>query len=256
MLQLRLGKMSDSVSGQTNVDPRGYLTEMNSMVIASDADVKDIKKARLLLRSVTATNPKHGPGWIAVARLEEQVRELAEARRLIREGCEHCPEDEDVWLEAARLQTPGNAKLVLADAVRHLPRSVKLWLLAADVEGADNVAARKAVLRKALTRVPDSEKLWRAAVSLESPDDARVLLARAVECVPQSLDLGVRGVGIGGGEFRLQIHQSIMREKVLDGIVFDYARDHRGVVLGVRENLAAGQKLDQGAERRVIGHIA
>ena len=31
----------------------------------------DIQKARLLLKRLTSTNPKHGPGWIAAARLEE-----------------------------------------------------------------------------------------------------------------------------------------------------------------------------------------
>jgi pre-mRNA-processing factor 6 len=189
MLQLNLTKMSDSVSGQTNVDPRGYMTGLNSLDIASDANVKDIKKARLLLRSVTMSNPRHGPGWVAAARLEEQVKELAEARRLIKEGCENCPQDEDVWVEAVRLQGAGGAKLVLADAVRHVPRSIKLWMATADLEGEDNPAAKKAVLRKALSRIPDSETLWKAAVSLETPDDAKILLSRAVECVPQSIDL-------------------------------------------------------------------
>ena len=63
--------MSDSVSGQTVVDPRGYLTDLNSLKITSDAEIGDIKKARTLLNSVTITNPKHGPGWIASARVEE-----------------------------------------------------------------------------------------------------------------------------------------------------------------------------------------
>lgn len=39
--------------------------------ISTDANIQDIKKARLLLRSVTQTNPQHAPGWIAAARLEE-----------------------------------------------------------------------------------------------------------------------------------------------------------------------------------------
>lgn len=39
-----------------------------------------------------------------------------------------------MWLEAARLQTPENAKTVLANAVRHLPTSVKIWLRAAELE--------------------------------------------------------------------------------------------------------------------------
>ena len=53
---------------------QGYLTDLNSMKVSSDAEISDIKKARLLLKSVTTTNPRHAPGWIAAARLEELVR--------------------------------------------------------------------------------------------------------------------------------------------------------------------------------------
>ena len=64
----------------------------------------DVKKARLLLKSVITTNPKHAPGWIAAARLEEVTGHVQMARNLIMRGCEVCPKNEDVWLEAARLQ--------------------------------------------------------------------------------------------------------------------------------------------------------
>lgn len=193
VLSMKLDKMSDSVSGQTVVDPKGYLTSLSSQsstVLGAGgeaADVADIKKARLLMKSIITTNPGHGPGWIAAARLEEQVRNLPQARKLIKEGCEHCPQDEDVWLEAARLQPSSNAKFVLADAVKSFPHSVKIWLFAADLE--QEAEAKKAVLRKALTLIPASEKLWKAAISLEGPDDAKIMLARAVECVPTSIDL-------------------------------------------------------------------
>jgi len=62
VLSLKLDQISDSVSGQTTVDPKGYLTDLNSVVIKSDAEIGDIKKARLLLNSVISTNPKHAPG--------------------------------------------------------------------------------------------------------------------------------------------------------------------------------------------------
>ena len=132
VLSIKLDKMSDNVSGQTVVDPKGYLTDLNSLKITSDAEVGDIKKARTLLSSVTSTNPKHGPGWIAAARVEEFAGKLVQARKVIRQGCEACPESEDVWLEAARLHTAENAKAILANAVRHLPTSVKIWLKVRD----------------------------------------------------------------------------------------------------------------------------
>jgi pre-mRNA-processing factor 6 len=73
VLGLKLDKMSDSVTGQTVVDPRGFLTDLNSLKNPSQAEIGDIKKARLLLKSMITTNPGHGLGWIAAARLEAQV---------------------------------------------------------------------------------------------------------------------------------------------------------------------------------------
>jgi hypothetical protein len=55
-------------------------------------------------------------------------RKLGEARKLIQKGCELCPGAEDVWLEAARLQTPDHAKALLARGVAANPTSIKLWL--------------------------------------------------------------------------------------------------------------------------------
>eukprot|EP00191_Tetraselmis_sp_GSL018_P019287 CAMPEP_0177592198 /NCGR_PEP_ID=MMETSP0419_2-20121207/8425_1 /TAXON_ID=582737 /ORGANISM="Tetraselmis sp., Strain GSL018" /LENGTH=893 /DNA_ID=CAMNT_0019083035 /DNA_START=192 /DNA_END=2870 /DNA_ORIENTATION=- len=187
VLSLKLDNMADSVSGQTVVDPKGYLTDLKSMKITSDAEISDIKKARLLLKSVIQTNPKHGPGWIAAARLEELAGKLSAARQLIQQGVEKCPTNEDVWLECSRLQTPDNAKAVLARGVAAIPDSVKLWMQASRLE-TDN-AAKARVLRKALERIPTSVRLWKAAVELASEDDARILLSRAVECCPQHVEL-------------------------------------------------------------------
>lgn len=46
VLKLNLQRMSDSVSGQTVVDPKGYLTDLSAMKISSAAEISDIKKAR------------------------------------------------------------------------------------------------------------------------------------------------------------------------------------------------------------------
>ncbi|KAI8988629.1 PRP1 splicing factor, N-terminal-domain-containing protein [Mycotypha africana] len=189
VLGLKLDQVShDSASGKTTVDPKGYLTDLNSVVIKSDAEIGDIKKARLLLNSVITTNPKHAPGWIAAARLEEVAGRPVHARNIIAKGCEQCPKNEDVWLESARLNTVDNAKVILGDAVRHLPQSVKIWLKAVSLE--TETKAKKRVLRRALEFIPNSVKLWRAAVNMEeNPEDAKVLLSRAVELVPLSVDL-------------------------------------------------------------------
>jgi pre-mRNA-processing factor 6 len=118
-------RRATSVSGQTNVDPKGYLTDLNSLKVNSEAEIGDIKKAQLLLKSVVTTNPKHAPGWIAIARLEEVSGKIVQARRYIDQGCHNCPDAEDVWLEAARLHTPANAAALLARAVQHNPQSIR-----------------------------------------------------------------------------------------------------------------------------------
>eukprot|EP00956_Cyclotella_meneghiniana_P015572 scaffold23941_cov42-Cyclotella_meneghiniana.AAC.1 len=188
VMSMTLDKMSDSISGQTVVDPKGYLTSLSSVKIASAAEVGDVNKARLLLKSVRDTNPKHAPGWIAAARVEEAAGKTVQARKLIVEGCEICPDNEDVWLEAARLhQANDQAKTILAAASRRIPHSVKIWCRASDLESND--ADKKAVLRKALEMNPNSVTLWKAAIDLEDEDDAKVLLSVAVEKVPHSVEM-------------------------------------------------------------------
>lgn len=187
LMDIKLTQVSDSVSGQTVVDPKGYLTDLQSMLPSHGGDINDVKKARLLLKSVRETNPKHPPAWIASARLEEVTGKLQTARNLIMKGCEECPKSEDVWLEAARLMPGDQAKAVIAQAARQLPSSVRIWIKAADLE--TELKAKKRVFRKALEHIPNSVRLWKQAVELENEEDARIMLSRAVECCPTSVEL-------------------------------------------------------------------
>lgn len=187
LMDMRLSQVSDSVSGQTVVDPKGYLTDLQSMLPQYGGDIADIKKARLLLKSVRETNPKHPPAWIASARLEEVTGKLLQARNIIMKGTEMCPKSEDVWLEAARLQPAETAKAVCASAIRQITTSVRIWIRAATLE--TDPKAKRRVYRKALEHVPNSVRLWKAAVEMEDIDDARIMLSRAVECCPLSTEL-------------------------------------------------------------------
>lgn len=85
------------------MDPKGYLTSLDNEVLKTDAEIGDIKKARMLFDSLVKSNPHHAPGWIAAACIEEHAGRMVTARKLIRMGCEQCPKSEDIWLEAARL---------------------------------------------------------------------------------------------------------------------------------------------------------
>ncbi|KAL3631566.1 Protein STABILIZED1 [Castilleja foliolosa] len=186
VLSLKLDRLSDSVSGLTVVDPKGYLTDLKSMEITSDTEVSDINKARLLFKSVTRSNPTHQHGWIAAARLEEMAGKLQAAQNLIKRGCQECPKSEDVWLEACRLASH-EAKAVIARGVKAIPNSVKLWMQAAKLEQDD--ANKSKVLRKGLEHIPDSVRLWKAVVELANEEDARLLLRRAVELCPLHVEL-------------------------------------------------------------------
>ncbi|WRT66209.1 uncharacterized protein IL334_003162 [Kwoniella shivajii] len=190
VLSLQLDRASkDAANGSsTSVDPRGYMTALNSQIVQTDAQIGDIKQARQLLQNLIQTNPKHAPGWIAAASLEVHAKKMVAARKIIAEGCEKCPNSEDIWFHAAELNTPENAKIILGRAVQNVPQSVKIWLKAASLES--DVKSKKRVLRKALEFIPNSVRLWKETVNLEDdPEDARVLLTRAVEVIPTSVEL-------------------------------------------------------------------
>ena len=87
----------------SSIDPKGYLTDLSSVIHKTDAEIGDIKRARMLFDSLVKSNPKHAPGWIAAACVEEHAGRMVAARKLIKAGCEQCPKSEDIWLEAARL---------------------------------------------------------------------------------------------------------------------------------------------------------
>ena len=193
VLQVRLDQAAqgtDSVAGTaTNIDPKGYLTSLSkSELKAGEVAVGDVKRVRVLLESVIKTNPKHAPGWIAAARLEEFAGKIVAARNVIARGCEYCPKSEDAWLENIRLNDTHNAKIIAASAIKNIDHSVSLWIEAMKLE--NDQRAKKRVIRLALDHIPQSVVLWKEAVNLEeNPDDARLLLAKATELIPLSVEL-------------------------------------------------------------------
>ena len=41
----------------------------------------------------------------------------------------------------------------------------------------------------ALEQIPNSVRIWKATVELEGPEDAQIMLSRAVECCPTSVEV-------------------------------------------------------------------
>lgn len=188
----RMSKDDSNYGGtQTSIDPTGYLTSLSNTtnsLLSSATDIADINKARLLLRSVRETNPKHGSGWIASARVEEAANKIHAARKLIQEGCEMCPNDEDVWMEAARLHPAQMAKTIYASAIKHIPTSIQIFTKAAELENNDE--DKKAILRKGLECNPTSVTLWRTIIDLEKEEeDVKILLSLAIEKIPSCVDM-------------------------------------------------------------------
>lgn len=103
VLSYVFNKMSSSVSGQTSVNPAGYITDLNSLKVNSANDIADFKKARLLMKSIINTNPKNVAGWVGAARIEEMDGKISQAREIISQAAENILDSEDIWLEAARL---------------------------------------------------------------------------------------------------------------------------------------------------------
>ncbi|RMJ25236.1 factor Prp1 [Aspergillus sp. HF37] len=188
--QAASGSNADASAGSaTNIDPKGYLTSLTqSELKAGEVEIGDIKRVRVLLESVTKTNPKHAPGWIALARLEELAGRTVTSRNMMAKGCELCPKSEDAWLENIRLNEGHNARVIAANAIKHNDGSTRLWIEAMRLE--TDPRAKKNVLRQAILHIPQSVAIWKEAVNLEEdPADARLLLAKAVEMIPLSVEL-------------------------------------------------------------------
>lgn len=188
--QAAQGSVGDSSSGSaTSIDPKGYLTNLTqSELKAGEVEISDIKRVRVLLESVTKTNPKHAPGWIALSRLEELAGRIVTARNVMIKGCQLCPKSEDAWLENIRLNEGHNAKVIAANAIKNNDHSTRLWVEAMRLE--TDSRAKKNVLRQAILHIPQSVAIWKEAVNLEDdPADARLLLAKAVEMIPLSVEL-------------------------------------------------------------------
>lgn len=155
-LESTLAAAGAQVGGQSVLDPAGYASQLQTSMTraAASGSVTDVDQTREVLRSLVATNSSQPMAWITAARFEASVGKTTAARKLILDGTKACPSSEDVWVEAATLLPPDQAQGILAEAVRNVPNSVKIWLTASELENTD--AGKKAVLRAAIESIPGS----------------------------------------------------------------------------------------------------
>lgn len=184
ILGLSLDKTSSASGTQSRIDKASYMTAMNNASKQFEGiNIHDLKKARLLFKSMVDSKSDDPKAWQGAARIEEMDGKIDEARNIIAQGIEHCQDSEDVWYEAIRLFEYDNKKELAARAIKQCPKSVKLWLSAAKLE--NEVDRKVKVIKKGLQFVPQSEKLWTELIDLSSNDEeAKEFLTHAVQSVP------------------------------------------------------------------------
>jgi pre-mRNA-processing factor 6 len=185
LLSSSLDKSKNTI-GFSSVDPEGYLTRLDSLD-SSNQEIQDLKKLRLMMRSLINTNPNQPQSWLAASRIEEKDFNIKAAKEILQEACIKCPDSEDIWIEAARLETHEKSKKILSKASTLLPKSIKIWIASADKE--TNPQLKINILKKALENNPESVRLWKEIVSISSESEAKKYLEKAVICAPHSLDL-------------------------------------------------------------------
>ena len=57
----------------------------------------------MLTKNLVQTNPNKASAWLGAARVEELDGKIDIAKSLIIQGTMHCPDSDDLWIEAARL---------------------------------------------------------------------------------------------------------------------------------------------------------
>ena len=191
VLELSLDK-TDNASSDATLDASNYISQMEGGSNTFTGDIAEVKKARLLFKSITRSDPTNATGWLAAARLEEVVGNLAEAKGVLARGITSCPNSEDLWLNAIRLETDATkAKSIAANGIRQNSKSTLLWTEAARLEEQNPNKIR--VFQKSLEINKSSCQLWKHLINLVSENGSSehvlTLLARAVQCCPEAEDL-------------------------------------------------------------------
>jgi len=183
ILGLSLDKAPTSSVLRPALDKSGYMTQLGAVSKLSNIEIHDLKKARLLYKSMVDSDPTNAKAWQGAARIEELDGKLEAARNIIAQGVETCPNSEDVWAEAVRLEPHDGQQPLVTRAIKSCPKSPKLWLLAVSLEKDKDRKIK--LIQKALQVLPQSEKLWRELID-NAPNDneAKEWLQSAVECVP------------------------------------------------------------------------
>ena len=198
ILKMLIDKIGEEKGEKNSVDRLSYLTELNTLnkdnvvnPLNSFEGVQDMKKAKLLLNNLIATNPENPLSWISAARLEKMDNEQTKARELLTKAVEKIKNSEELWIEYSKLydNDPAKAKYILNQGIIYLPKSEKLYFELVKIEKNDN--EKKKILKKCLfEKIPNSELLWKILINLEKNNKEiyKRLLIKCTEYFPKSIN--------------------------------------------------------------------
>lgn len=198
----QLGSKNKDIVGENDNATKEYLNHLDKLLSTeSDFDVADIKKLRLIFKSLRQTNPRSSHNWISSAKLEIQAKNFDEARKILNEGCTYCSRDENIWFEYLILNENDHFKFdqIMKKSLSLNPKSEKLWLLNINFETDEFKKIKKC--EKALTFINTSAKLWKLYIDLqENDEDIKRTIEIAIKLLPYDWDLYLRLLKYGSYE--------------------------------------------------------
>ena len=98
------------------------------------------------------------------------------------------PDNVEMWLALARLETYDKAKVVLNKAIRAIPSEPQIWITAAMLEEAHNANEEKTrdIIKKGMT----NDYVARVVESGERREKAKVVLNKAIRAIPSEPKFG------------------------------------------------------------------
>ncbi|KAH0802907.1 protein STABILIZED1 [Histomonas meleagridis] len=178
---------------QQSIDVTSFMRELDQQASTVIQQFDDLDRAASLYRSLTHANKDNPQGWLLRARVEEKRGRLDKARKAARDGMLHCPQSELLVLECARLSSRPDAISILQSALKvNHSNSEKIWLQLIAYQTNSN--SKKVTLESALRALPKSETLWLVASTLEEGDKHIEMIKRALEILPYSKRLWIEGI--------------------------------------------------------------
>lgn len=159
-------------------DQEKYLEELDSSKQLKRAD--NLQQRRGLYETMLKTRDKSikAKVYLMYIELEERAGKLSNARSLAMKACEECPSRVELWCEAVRLHPIDKSKQIMINALRAQPKSLILWLKAAELESEES--NKRNVYQKARILIPQEPEIWYKSAQVEIsagnlPDAKRLL---------------------------------------------------------------------------------